>query len=131
MEGVSGMGHACTTVASVQEVPLLAQHGADPQGPVIRFSSLGYACSTPPRGCRSLLHASRHSQTSQITKDLSPPPLPPPQAVQWYTIGLQRDEEKALHPVLLSNRSSAFAHVGNWLGSLEDANNCIAIRPTW
>ena len=51
--------------------------------------------------------------------------------MQWYTIGLQRDEEKALHPVLLSNRSSAFAHVGNWLGSLEDANNCIAIRPTW
>ncbi|KAJ1480275.1 hypothetical protein T484DRAFT_1562123, partial [Baffinella frigidus] len=33
--------------------------------------------------------------------------------------------------VLLSNRSSAFAHVGNWAGSLDDAENCIAIRPTW
>jgi len=46
-------------------------------------------------------------------------------------MGLLRDQEKALHPVLLSNRSSAFAHIGDWVRSLEDAEACIAIRPNW
>jgi len=52
-------------------------------------------------------------------------------AAQYYSAGLERDTKKDLHPVLLSNRSSAYAHSGQWTLALNDADSCMQLRPTW
>ena len=77
-------------------------------------------------------------------------------AIKYYSMGLSHDVDQELHPVILSNRSPAYAHTGRnvplqqnfdpraalsgdfflvttgqWALALQDADTCVALRPTW
>ncbi|KAJ1470023.1 hypothetical protein T484DRAFT_1849471, partial [Baffinella frigidus] len=52
-------------------------------------------------------------------------------AAQVYTHALDRGDAGDLEPVLLSNRSSAFAHLEMWTEALIDAERCVVLKPQW
>ena len=52
-------------------------------------------------------------------------------AVGCYSQGLAECTETELRAILLSNRSSALAHLGRWESALEDSLACLRERPTW
>ena len=52
-------------------------------------------------------------------------------AVDSYSQGLLDECGGELRAVLLSNRSSAFAHLERWQEALNDAESCLGVRPEW
>ena len=52
-------------------------------------------------------------------------------AVSSYSKGLALHAEGDIHSILLSNRSSAYAHLERWEDAIEDANECVHLRPDW
>jgi len=52
-------------------------------------------------------------------------------AIDSYSKGLADDCGTELRAVLLSNRSSAFAHLERWKEALNDAESCLRVRPEW
>jgi stress-induced-phosphoprotein 1 len=52
-------------------------------------------------------------------------------AIGCYTSGLLEGRSAKLRSVLLSNRSSAHAHLERWDAALTDAVDCLSIRADW
>lgn len=52
-------------------------------------------------------------------------------AIDCYTSGLLEGKSTKLRSVLLSNRSSAHAHLERWDAALKDAVECLSIRADW
>lgn len=52
-------------------------------------------------------------------------------AIDSYTKGLLDGCSVELRAVLLSNRSSAFAHLERWQEALDDAESCLRVHPEW
>lgn len=50
------------------------------------------------------------------------------EAVQHFTEAIALDPAS---PVLLSNRSGAYVHIGRYEAALADAESCLKLKPTW
>ncbi|EKX47128.1 hypothetical protein GUITHDRAFT_50474, partial [Guillardia theta CCMP2712] len=51
-----------------------------------------------------------------------------PGAIRYYTMAIRLDEH---NHVMYSNRSAAYAALGDWFRALEDAEFAIELRPDW
>nr|CCC93604.1 putative stress-inducible protein STI1-like [Trypanosoma congolense IL3000] len=53
------------------------------------------------------------------------------EAVQWYTKAIEVDSQSESLAVLYSNRAACWSNLQKYKESLEDAEKCIAVRPSW